>query len=160
MTVWDFIPVVCKYCWPKMKCYLNGNCPDVQCLTLLTWWLAKIIQLWLPSHSSLSMLEWHVVVSHSVMGQDICIYICVEILRIRYLCLTRDLSRHNFTVSVLIRLVSLQMTRKTDLWKILKVSPNSLLLWGQLVWSPLCSLVHDLKLPPPFWCHFFKRSAL
>lgn len=59
-------------------------------------------------------------VSHSVMDQDICLYMCVDILRIRYLCLTRDLSRHSFTVSVLIKLVSEQVTRKTDLWKILK----------------------------------------
>lgn len=37
MTVWNFVPVVCKYSWPAMKCYLDGNCPDIQCLTLFTW---------------------------------------------------------------------------------------------------------------------------
>lgn len=158
MTVWDFIPVVCKYYWPKMKCYLNGNCPDIQCLTLLTWWLAKIIQLWLPSHSFLSMLEWHVMVSHSVM--DICIYMYADILRIRYLCLARDLSRHSFTVSVLIKLVSLQITRKTDLWKILKTESyfSSALRIASLESSvQLCTwfnVTTSLLLP------FGKRSAL
>lgn len=57
MAVWNSVPMICTSSWPKMKCYLNGNCPDIQCLTLFTWRWAKTLQLRLLSPSPFKYIE-------------------------------------------------------------------------------------------------------